>query len=358
MPGRNFNETAYHYGAGTQEKDDEIYGSGNAYTAEFWEYDPRLGRRWNTDPIVKVWESGYAVFENNPIYYNDISGATTGDEGDDKKKAPEKKGDKGDKTSGYDWITQGEYDKAPGTETKGDGYSTKTDASGNTYVRTEGTVPTTWIQYGSGTSAPAPSGENQSTASTTPEDSNTGGSKTPTGDYTGKTPEEKPKPPLNGGNKPPPNSGGTNIPPLPKPVPTFQGVQIPDCGTKKFSFPVLFERQSDLYYEGKRTEIIQNIAKLSGFLKANPKLELTICPNVAGGPDNILGHSPAALNQTGFGFKGKGVTAAQLMILRAQAVHRTMNIFDVKNPIKPGTGNVINGLGGLLMDFYITNPCK
>jgi hypothetical protein len=37
-------------------------------------YDGRLGRRWNVDPVVKYWESGYATFFNNPICINDLKG--------------------------------------------------------------------------------------------------------------------------------------------------------------------------------------------------------------------------------------------------------------------------------------------
>ena len=40
----------------------------------FWEYDTRLGRRWNVDTVVKQWESPYACFRNNPIYHSDPSG--------------------------------------------------------------------------------------------------------------------------------------------------------------------------------------------------------------------------------------------------------------------------------------------
>ena len=47
---------------------------GNHNTAEFWEYDTRVGRRWNTDPVVKPWESSYACFANNPIWYSDVNG--------------------------------------------------------------------------------------------------------------------------------------------------------------------------------------------------------------------------------------------------------------------------------------------
>lgn len=57
-----------------QEKDDEVAGTGNSYTAEFWQYDSRLGRRFNIDPVIKVWESSYATFANNPIYFSDPNG--------------------------------------------------------------------------------------------------------------------------------------------------------------------------------------------------------------------------------------------------------------------------------------------
>lgn len=54
--------------------DGDIYGEGNAYTAEYWEYDPRLGRRWNVDPVTYAWQSSYAAFNNNPIYFVDPLG--------------------------------------------------------------------------------------------------------------------------------------------------------------------------------------------------------------------------------------------------------------------------------------------
>jgi len=67
--------SAYRYGFNGQEKDDEVEGQGNSYTAEYWQYSSRLGRRWNIDPIVKISESPYATFNNNPIYFVDVSGA-------------------------------------------------------------------------------------------------------------------------------------------------------------------------------------------------------------------------------------------------------------------------------------------
>jgi len=74
MPER-FGGGDYRYGFNGMEKDDEISGEGNSYTAEFWQYDSRLGRRWNIDPVVKTHESPYATFANSPIYIVDPSGA-------------------------------------------------------------------------------------------------------------------------------------------------------------------------------------------------------------------------------------------------------------------------------------------
>ncbi len=64
----------YRFGINTQEKDDEIYGKGNASSAEFWEYDTRLGRRWNLDPVDREYESTYSCFYNNPMSFSDIDG--------------------------------------------------------------------------------------------------------------------------------------------------------------------------------------------------------------------------------------------------------------------------------------------
>lgn len=56
------------------EKSDEIKGEGNSYTAQFWEYDPRIGRRWNLDPKPTAGISEYSAFNNNPIFYSDPLG--------------------------------------------------------------------------------------------------------------------------------------------------------------------------------------------------------------------------------------------------------------------------------------------
>jgi RHS repeat-associated protein len=76
MPGRNFSSNEFRYGFNGMEKDDEISGTGNNYTAEFWQYDSRLGRRWNQDPKPNPSISNYATFANNPILFADPLGDT------------------------------------------------------------------------------------------------------------------------------------------------------------------------------------------------------------------------------------------------------------------------------------------
>jgi hypothetical protein len=66
----------YRYGMNTQEKDNEIYGEGNSYTAEYWQYDARLVRRWNVDPKPNPRISTHAAFANNPLFFSDPNGDT------------------------------------------------------------------------------------------------------------------------------------------------------------------------------------------------------------------------------------------------------------------------------------------
>jgi RHS repeat-associated protein len=75
MPSRTFTGNGYRYGFNGQEKENEIYGEGNTYSAEYWMYDSRLGRRWNLDPVDQISISNYATFANNPIANVDPDGA-------------------------------------------------------------------------------------------------------------------------------------------------------------------------------------------------------------------------------------------------------------------------------------------
>jgi hypothetical protein len=74
MPERKYQGPEYRFGFNGQEKSSEIKGDGNSYTAEYWEYDPRVGRRWNLDPKQSIEQSLYASLNNNPIVHYDILG--------------------------------------------------------------------------------------------------------------------------------------------------------------------------------------------------------------------------------------------------------------------------------------------
>ncbi len=62
----------YRFSFNGQEKDVEV--NPNVTTAKYWEYDGRTAHRWNIDPITFPWQSSYAVFNGNPIYYSDPLG--------------------------------------------------------------------------------------------------------------------------------------------------------------------------------------------------------------------------------------------------------------------------------------------
>jgi hypothetical protein len=66
-----------------------VQGDANSYTAEYWQYDPRTGRRWNVDPLtgMQPYQSPYCAFNNNPVYYNDPLGL----KGDKPKEAKQAK---------------------------------------------------------------------------------------------------------------------------------------------------------------------------------------------------------------------------------------------------------------------------
>ena len=77
LANQSTNTGGYRYFFNGQEVDNEVFGEVANYTAEFWQYDSRLGRRWNIDPVFKAYESLYACFAGNPIRYNDLLGADT-----------------------------------------------------------------------------------------------------------------------------------------------------------------------------------------------------------------------------------------------------------------------------------------
>jgi hypothetical protein len=75
MDGRTFGSEKYRWGHNSHESDIEITGNfGSHYTAEFWMVDSRTVRRWEIDPVIKHYESPYAIFSNNPISFVDPDG--------------------------------------------------------------------------------------------------------------------------------------------------------------------------------------------------------------------------------------------------------------------------------------------
>jgi len=74
--GRQKTPDGYRFGFGGHEKDDEVKGDGNHLSFGDYGYDPRLGRRWNLDPIDQVSISNYATFSNSPIIRVDPTGLT------------------------------------------------------------------------------------------------------------------------------------------------------------------------------------------------------------------------------------------------------------------------------------------
>jgi hypothetical protein len=72
----NGDKDRYRFGFNGQEKVNEIAGVGNHNTAEFWEYDTRVARRWNLDPEFKQMPglSHYSAFNNSPLIFVDEGG--------------------------------------------------------------------------------------------------------------------------------------------------------------------------------------------------------------------------------------------------------------------------------------------
>jgi len=95
LPGRNYSSESYRFGFQGQEKDDEVFGAtGTSYTAEFWQYDPRTGRRWNLDPVFTPSLSSYHAFELNPIWKVDPKGNRADEYDSDGNKISNLGGDK------------------------------------------------------------------------------------------------------------------------------------------------------------------------------------------------------------------------------------------------------------------------
>ena len=73
QPGRTVSASGYRYDFNGKEKETEL--NENITTAQFWEYDSRIGRRWNMDPVVDRSTSPFSAMRNSPIFHADPSGA-------------------------------------------------------------------------------------------------------------------------------------------------------------------------------------------------------------------------------------------------------------------------------------------
>jgi RHS repeat-associated protein len=73
---RTYNAAAYKYGYNGKEKDNELYGEGNAYDFGARINDPRLGRWLSLDPLAAKYPSmsPYCSMGNNPIVMVDPDG--------------------------------------------------------------------------------------------------------------------------------------------------------------------------------------------------------------------------------------------------------------------------------------------
>jgi len=80
IPRNDNNSLLYRYGFNGYEHDDEIKGRKNSYYTFARFYDPRIARWLSVDPIYRSEKSTYQSFNNNPIYYVDITGEQEGHE--------------------------------------------------------------------------------------------------------------------------------------------------------------------------------------------------------------------------------------------------------------------------------------
>ena len=74
MKERTYQNSEYRFGFNGQEQSDELDENGNSYTAEFWQYDSKVARRWNLDPLEQF-DSYYVSLGNNPVNGSDPDGA-------------------------------------------------------------------------------------------------------------------------------------------------------------------------------------------------------------------------------------------------------------------------------------------
>lgn len=76
MPGRVYEGVDFRYGAQGSEVVKEINGTRNHITTYFREGDLQTQQWWSLDPKPSAGISPYAMFNNNPVLYNDVLGDT------------------------------------------------------------------------------------------------------------------------------------------------------------------------------------------------------------------------------------------------------------------------------------------
>jgi len=146
----------YRFGFQSQMKDNEIYGEGNSYTADYWEYDPRTCRRWNVDPMTKEFshQSPYCAFDNNPVYYKDPFGMASEGHGGDGQKIDETTKNTSSSSLLAQVVNNKRYANMKGESTlKGTtttGSNTNTSQNSNPISVTNGTLPSNSIPSSNG----------------------------------------------------------------------------------------------------------------------------------------------------------------------------------------------------------------
>lgn len=131
LEGRTWMANGYMYGAQGQEKVEEIHP--NHYTAEYWEMDSRIARRWNLDPVTNAGRSNYSVLGNNPILMIDPDGNTEYENYDAYKKAH------GDKAiAEKDWTGQDGHWLASDRESWKKGVNNRFSSANEFNIKQEG----------------------------------------------------------------------------------------------------------------------------------------------------------------------------------------------------------------------------
>jgi len=76
VPHRTFSSPEYRYGFQGQEKDDEVKGNGNSLNYKYRMHDPRVGRFFAVDPLIKEYPhyTPYSFSGNKVIAHREIEG--------------------------------------------------------------------------------------------------------------------------------------------------------------------------------------------------------------------------------------------------------------------------------------------